>query len=352
MDKNKYCVYLHRNKQTNEVYYIGSGVQNKREYHFSGRSKSWHEIHNTCGTIVEIVKSELTQEESRKLEQEIIESRVYPNIVNENTVNPINDIDVNIINEYFTYDETSKSCLRWKKKTGTRSVIGAVAGWFTYTNGKIPRSCNVKLLNKQIRCSRVIWTIHHGNIPPDMIVDHIDGNPHNNRITNLRCISSKENAMNRSAVNYEKELPSGIYFKKGGKKSNDSITSRVVSNKIKLIISFSIDKYGYEQAVENAKIWRVNKLHELGILNDYTERHIGFNPKDYLGKQINYKHSGASGTDYIWTKSKNGSVVNISVGLSNTPRKYFSVSKNRNYDEAMVMAEEYLYTLLRINNVV
>lgn len=35
---------------------------------------------------------------------------------------------------------------------------------------------------------RVIWSDHHGPIPRDCIIHHIDGNPLNNEISNLSCI--------------------------------------------------------------------------------------------------------------------------------------------------------------------
>jgi len=41
---------------------------------------------------------------------------------------------------------------------------------------------------------RVVWAIHTGEWPPeDMVIDHIDGDRKNNRISNLRCVTQKEN---------------------------------------------------------------------------------------------------------------------------------------------------------------
>lgn len=39
---------------------------------------------------------------------------------------------------------------------------------------------------------RVIWKNHNGPIPPGMHVHHIDGNPLNNDVSNLRCVSAEE----------------------------------------------------------------------------------------------------------------------------------------------------------------
>lgn len=42
---------------------------------------------------------------------------------------------------------------------------------------------------------RVAWAMHYGEWP-DKLIDHIDGNPLNNRISNLRCVPMQENARN------------------------------------------------------------------------------------------------------------------------------------------------------------
>ena len=44
---------------------------------------------------------------------------------------------------------------------------------------------------------RVVWTMHHGTIPQGAIIDHIDRDPSNNRVENLRLADYALNAINR-----------------------------------------------------------------------------------------------------------------------------------------------------------
>ena len=47
---------------------------------------------------------------------------------------------------------------------------------------------------------RLIFTMHHGVIPAEMNIDHIDDNPGNNKIENLRLATRAENTWNRRGV--------------------------------------------------------------------------------------------------------------------------------------------------------
>jgi len=59
---------------------------------------------------------------------------------------------------------------------------------------------------------RLIWFMHYGEIPDTFIVDHIDGNPLNNKIENLRLTNKSGNAQNRLCNGYWLDKRTGHYY--------------------------------------------------------------------------------------------------------------------------------------------
>lgn len=92
----------------------------------------------------------------------------------------------------FEYDPTSPSCLRWAVSYARGVKVGDVAGsrnsegyWvITRSNGKQ-------------RAHNIVWELHNGQVPAGLTVDHVDRNPSNNRIENLRLATPSEQACNR-----------------------------------------------------------------------------------------------------------------------------------------------------------
>jgi hypothetical protein len=48
---------------------------------------------------------------------------------------------------------------------------------------------------RSIQTHRRVWIEHHGEIPKDHCIHHINGNKKDNRIENLECLSRKEHAL-------------------------------------------------------------------------------------------------------------------------------------------------------------
>lgn len=70
---------------------------------------------------------------------------------------------------------------------------------------------------------RVIWAIVYGRWP-DGEIDHINGNPSDNRITNLRIVTSAENSQNTSIYRNNKTGHHGIWWDEKRRKYQAYIT--------------------------------------------------------------------------------------------------------------------------------
>jgi hypothetical protein len=64
-------VYIHRRKTDGKVFYVGKGTGNRFRYK-KNRNKYWHNVVNKHGYRWEIVRSNLTEEEAYKIEEETI----------------------------------------------------------------------------------------------------------------------------------------------------------------------------------------------------------------------------------------------------------------------------------------
>jgi len=71
-DKNDYVVYIHRNPNTEQIFYVGIGDE-KRSRHMGSRSPRWKAYVNKYGKpIVEVYKSHLFEHEATYLEAHLI----------------------------------------------------------------------------------------------------------------------------------------------------------------------------------------------------------------------------------------------------------------------------------------
>lgn len=54
----------------------------------------------------------------------------------------------------------------------------------------------IRFDGKGYRYHRIAWALHHGEDPGDSLIDHADGDPLNNRISNLRLATRTDNQRN------------------------------------------------------------------------------------------------------------------------------------------------------------
>jgi hypothetical protein len=104
------------------------------------------------------------------------------------------------LRELLEYDPETGVFL-WKTRTSNRVKIGSVAGT-KHGKGYVSISCD----GKRYMAHRLAWLYVHGQFPEEQI-DHINGVRDDNRLCNLRCVSSAENQMN---MKLDKRSSSGI----------------------------------------------------------------------------------------------------------------------------------------------
>ena len=77
----------------------------------------------------------------------------------------------------------------WKVSKANRTKVGDVAGW-SYNGYR-----EIEINNKAYKAHRLAWLYVYGEMPKKLI-DHVDGNRSNNKISNLREATYQENSEN------------------------------------------------------------------------------------------------------------------------------------------------------------
>ena len=120
----------------------------------------------------------------------------------------------------FDYDPETGD-LRWKVRPREHFATDQSCGrWNTMFAGKLARWVDNKYHRvtvdwKEYKAHRIIWKLVTGDEPPEMI-DHKDGNPSNNRFSNLRATTYHGQAWNRRLRTDNTSGQQGVW-RSGGK---------------------------------------------------------------------------------------------------------------------------------------
>lgn len=114
--------------------------------------------------------------------------------------------------KYLNYDPTSGIItIKQKRYPSDRKQIGDEAGWVQKSK-KYPRK-KISIMGKEYMYHRIAWLIYN-KVFPNLVIDHIDGNPLNNKIDNLRDVSMHTNMKNMKMLDTNTSGVTGVSWQK------------------------------------------------------------------------------------------------------------------------------------------
>lgn len=191
-------------------------------------------------------------------------------------------IDYNKINwsERFRLSPESPSGLIYKisiftGRTG-KSLIkakGDSAGCKSFNKDGSPKAWEVGYNSKLYKAHRIVYTLAHGEIDNDLVVDHIDGNPFNNSVENLRLVPKAVNHRNSKKFSNNTSGHTGVYWQYMNKGKHLYAVAEAVFMGEKVVKCFGT--HAYENPLAEAVAWREKQIENLNLKYGagYTDRH-------------------------------------------------------------------------------
>ena len=114
-------------------------------------------------------------------------------------------MDKEIADKLFKYQDGE---LYWKIRVGMKTKMDKPISCLDKDGYKL-----VRYQGKNYKVHRIIFLMEHGYLPK--MVDHIDGNPANNKISNLRASTNQTNQYNQKLCKRNTSGIKGISINKG-----------------------------------------------------------------------------------------------------------------------------------------
>lgn len=279
-EKNDSYVYTHCRKDNGVVFYVGHGRTVRANQSGKGKTKDWETVVSVAGGY-EVVKlhENLSKSEAIDLEEYYIKNPdVTWELVNKRLPTRTHELDSSILAEYFYYAEDSPSGLRYNKniyknKGALSKVKDSVAGGQYFDKNGKPLFWRVSVVingkNFTFKAHRIVWCLVNGVIDSKLVIDHIDNDPLNNKIINLRLVTQHTNGRNKIPSRVNEEI--GVV---GLSKHHNSYKAEITDNcGNRQSKSFSINKYGRNKALYLAALVRYNYIVTQGGVLKFTDDH-------------------------------------------------------------------------------
>lgn len=253
MIERRFCVYIHKRKDTGEVFYLGQGTYSRAST--KRRYKDWKAVAEQAGGFThEYIEKRLTKDEAVNLENKYLnEPPKHWNLINKHTcIKESRELTREMFFEIVEYNESSPTGLVWKYDRGTKNKAGKKAGCRTDDYYRI------EISGISYSCHRIIYALIHGKCSRDMTINHISTNSLDNRVENLEEVTQSLNNKRKSTTGRNAK---GVYWeiqtKKG--KYGDILTTYACccwedENGKQKIKKFSVSRVGlmvaYKLAIE------------------------------------------------------------------------------------------------------
>ena len=176
--------------------------------------------------------------------------------------------------EYFQLDDTSPSGLvRIKSKWGN-TIEKCYVGTRNLSKNGDNSFWALGFKGKMYLVHRIIWVMTYGSIDSSLVIDHLDGNPFNNKIENLSLKTQKDNLRNRKQGVSNKTGVTGVKLMTDGDGYWYYEANWYDHTGFQKSKCFSLLKFGDAAAKNLAIAYREKQIAQLiseGL--DYTKRH-------------------------------------------------------------------------------
>ncbi len=152
------------------------------------------------------------------------------------------DITAKRLRQLLDYDPVT-GVFRWKVQRG-RVSVGEVAGHIHAKHGRV----NIKVGRKLYRAHRLAWLYVHGEWP-ELDIDHSNGNPSDNRLSNLRQATKTQNQANCGLQKNNKSGLKGVSWHSQNKKWRSEIQ---INGKRKYLGQFDDPMEAHQRYLEEA----------------------------------------------------------------------------------------------------
>lgn len=108
--------------------------------------------------------------------------------------------------QLFAYDATTGN-LHWIVSRSNKVKAGSVVGSIKKSGYR-----HIGIGRAVYRAHRLVWIFHYGAVPSDKIIDHVNNDPSDNRIENLRLATMAQNKANSTKPSHNTSGFKGVSF--------------------------------------------------------------------------------------------------------------------------------------------